>query len=630
MSTRLYRFVIGVFLLLSMLGGSSLASAAPVADAAQPRDRLIVVARSEADFDNLRSAVERAGGTVIKDMRGGGMLVVSGTPAQRAQIQASGLSKAIARDHIETLMSSGSRQDFTNATAPHQRTVVDPAASLAAAATRASATSAATPDGIRDAAAGGARRNPRRSVNPDPAFDYPGLMWSIDRIEAPAAWETTTGANAVRVGVADTGLDFTHEELAPKVARVVDFTGEEDPPICATFFPNPFDPKAPGIGDADLAKMFGGPEKTDWNGHGSWIGGNIAAALDGQGVNGIAPKVRLVSLKISGWCGSAYDSTIMDAFLWAGDHKLDVVSISFGGYLNLSDPDQAIVWGQYNQVVQKVRDQGTIIAAAAGNEHVQVGLSGMVTSHGQLTTPGTTFTDLFGQFEVPGGIPGVIDVSSTGNVVAPSSAACQPGQVGSATDLNAVCKPTSDRHQAGGANKQDQLSYFSDYGPRIDLAGPGGARKFNLPLWDRGGTPGFPYTNADLTTAFEDFSTTSNWALEIPCFTFTGGGFPANQCYSTIQGTSMATPHVSGTLALIASSDPSARHNPDKLERILKNSARKVSGNQTQPVSATDKSPGDLTGAQCPTGYCHLGGAPISDDDAYGAGIVDAKRAVSR
>jgi hypothetical protein len=30
----------------------------------------------------------------------------------------------------------------------------------------------------------------------------------------------------------------------------------------------------------------------------------------------------------------------------------------------------------------------------------------------------------------------------------------------------------------------------------------------------------------------------------------------------------------------------------------------------------------------CPTGYCHLGGPPISSKDAYGAGIVDAKRAV--
>jgi hypothetical protein len=39
-------------------------------------------------------------------------------------------------------------------------------------------------------------------------------------------------------------------------------------------------------------------------------------------------------------------------------------------------------------------------------------------------------------------------------------------------------------------------------------------------------------------------------------------------------------------------------------------------------VSATDTSPGDLTGVACPTGHCHLGGAPISNRNAYGAGLA--------
>jgi hypothetical protein len=43
-------------------------------------------------------------------------------------------------------------------------------------------------------------------------------------------------------------------------------------------------------------------------------------------------------------------------------------------------------------------------------------------------------------------------------------------------------------------------------------------------------------------------------------------------------------------------------------------------------LSATDTSGGDLTGGSCPTGYCHLGGARVSDRDAYGAGLVSAAR----
>jgi hypothetical protein len=40
------------------------------------------------------------------------------------------------------------------------------------------------------------------------------------------------------------------------------------------------------------------------------------------------------------------------------------------------------------------------------------------------------------------------------------------------------------------------------------------------------------------------------------------------------------------------------------------------------PLSATDTSPGDLTGVACPTGFCHPGGAPISNRNAFGAGLA--------
>ena len=223
--------------------------------------------------------------------------------------------------------------------------------------------------------------------------------------------------------------------------------------------------------------------------------------------------------------------------------------------------------------------------AAAGNDHLRIGASGRVVSHGPLTPPGTApadFFDYFGLYEVPGGVPGVVDVSATNNRVVPSSRTCPPGTEGVPTDPNSpICKPLSDPHQAAGQGQKDQLSYYSNYGPRIDIAAPGGARKFS-------------------------------------------SGFPPGQCYSTIQGTSMATPHVSAALALIASAHPSLRKHPDALVARLKATANTGVHNYTEAVSATDTSGGDLTDATCPTGYCHLGGARISDRDAYGAGLVNA------
>jgi lantibiotic leader peptide-processing serine protease len=561
--------------------------AAPAAGRAS--GRYLVVARSAADLSGLRAKAVREGAKVIHSMPQLNAMAIQGTDSVRRSLAADGRTRGVARDRLQKI-TPADRNAF-NLSAPGLRS-----------ATRVSVGAQAT----AQAAAG---------LNPDPAWDYKGLLWDYRRIGLPQGWRRTAGSSAVTVGVADTGLDFTHQELSSKVKAVVDFTGLEDPPVCKTFF---------AASDADLAAQFGGPEKTDWNGHGSWIGGNIAAALNGTGTNGIAPRVGLVALKISQWCGSTFDSTILAAFVTAADLGLDVVSISFGGYKDRSDPEQELAYQALVDAVRYARGKGTLIVASAGNEHLRIGAGGRVLSHGPTTAPGDPFVDRFGQYETPGGIPGVVDVSATNNVVVPSSASCPPGTIGDPDNLNATCKPASDPHQAAGQGRRNQLAYYSNYGPRIDVGAPGGARKFNLPFWDRGGTPGFPYTSDDLTNVWEAFSTTSNWAVEIACFVFTAGsGFPQGQCYSAIQGTSMATPHVSAAVALTASAHPSLRHRPAALVARLKARANSGVHNLTQVLSASDTSPGELDPDPCTAGYCHLGGPRISDSDAYGAGLVN-------
>ena len=550
--------------------------------------RWLVVAKSSADYAGLKADVLARGGRILREIPAIDTLVVAGGTDVQALASDSHAS-AVAADHVEQV-------------APPEGGAV-----------------------TRHAPHGHPSGGSHGRVTPDPAFSLPGLMWNVNRVDAPQAWRATTGSPAVTVGVADTGLDYTHSELAAQVVHVEDFTGlEGSPTICEQVY-------GTGFTDAGWSATYGGPADTDWNGHGSWIGGNIAAALDGAGINGIAPNVKLVALKISQWCGYAYDSEILAAFTYAADHGIDVVSISFGGYLDRTDPAQNTIYQQYVRTVAYALRKGTLIVAAAGNEHVRIGAGGLVLSHGSETLPGDAVVDYFGQYETPGGIPGVVNVSATGNVVAAPSASCPAGTIGDALDAtgadgSATCKPASDLHQPTGVGRQNQLAYYSNYGPRIDIAAPGGARKFNIPRYDRGGTPGFPYTAADGTTAYEDFSITSDWALEIPCFAGSSLGpqFYANDCYSTIQGTSMATPHASAVVALIASRYPFLRHQPVGLLATLKASARRVSGNTTQPLSATDTSAGDYTGVACATGYCHNGGAPIPDWEAYGAGLVDA------
>ncbi len=133
---------------------------------------------------------------------------------------------------------------------------------------------------------------------------------------------------------------------------------------------------------------------------------------------------------------------------------------------------------------------------------------------------------------------------------------------------------------------------------------------------------------------WEDFSTISNWSVDIPCVSFIAlFGFVDGECYNSIQGTSMATPHVSAVAALIATAFPAqARHKPSVIKQRLGTTTFKHSSphgwNATPPVSATDTSAADQTGDTCPGGWCHLGGAAIKDSEAYGAGIVNADRAI--
>ena len=85
----------------------------------------------------------------------------------------------------------------------------------------------------------------------------------------------------------------------------------------------------------------------------------------------------------------------------------------------------------------------------------------------------------------------------------------------------------------------------------------------------------------------------------------------------------MAAPHVAASLALIASAHPSLRKHPAALLSRLQAHANTDVHNLTRALSATDTSPGDLTGLPCTTGYCHLEGPRVSDSDAYGAGLVN-------
>ena len=222
--------------------------------------------------------------------------------------------------------------------------------------------------------------------NAAPPLSGPG-QWNLRQIRVPEAHAVTGGSPAVIVGVIDTGIDYTHPDLAGRI----DF---EDSVSCLG-----------GERNRDPAAW------RDDNGHGTHNAGMIAAGANGIGIVGVAPNVRLAAIKVTDASGLTTPEAVLCAFQWAAARKLDVVNNSYSvdvgsvvsnpaNPLDLfcrSDSAQAQAWDEISEAVRHAMKKGVTVVASAGNSNVDI-----------PTAAGSDCTRL------PSGIPGVITVGSTG------------------------------------------------------------------------------------------------------------------------------------------------------------------------------------------------------------------------
>jgi len=205
-----------------------------------------------------------------------------------------------------------------------------------------------------------------------------------------AAWDTTTGAPTVGIGIVDTGIradhaDFAGVSFAPgyNFVRSSAMTGLTDPKTgnaIQTGFVNNgannsagnYDPSDPGdwLSNSDAAlfpTLCGGQSNSSW--HGTFVAGQIAAQHNGIGIAGIAPGVRVQMARALGKCGGA-TSDIMDAMTWLAGGTVPrlannptpakVISMSLGGTGPCSGSEQA--------AITAARALGATIVVATGNE----------------------------------------------------------------------------------------------------------------------------------------------------------------------------------------------------------------------------------------------------------------------
>jgi subtilisin family serine protease len=417
------------------------------------------------------------------------------------------------------------------------------------------------------------------------------LQWDLARINVPQAWQRTQGSRSVKVAVIDTGLTSGHQEVGANYDSAESKSFVE---------PNSFCP-------ADATTFH---STQDFHGHGTWTGTHVAG-VNGALMTGIAPRSTLVNIRVLGACGFGFDSWVMNGMLYGNQIGARIESMSLGGYLcghgiiqgsvycgNAADVgDDPALWQAYKNLVNYMLEHGTLVVAAAGNDHVQLDRSGQVVSHGTLagnSAKKDPLNDYFGLTEAPGGVPGVVAVAALGRVTAAGTAAeTKFGQY--------------------GVGLKDQLTYYSSYGERIDVSAPGGARNYNVPRFDclsancgRGG-PSSPTA----TDNPEDFGA---WGVN-------GAGAPCNNCYAFVQGTSMATPQVAGTAVLALSVNPDL--SPRELAGLLRRSVSEFIDDNATPVIETDPS--------SPTYNYSIDydGRGISNR-LLGRGVIDAARAVGQ
>lgn len=152
------------------------------------------------------------------------------------------------------------------------------------------------------------------------------LPWGVRRVNAAAAWTKTMG-EGVRVAVVDTGIDFNHPDLKDNYAGC--YNAVESGKSCM-----------------------------DDNGHGTHVSGTIAGALDGKGVVGVAPRVKLFSVKVLDAKGSGGLVSIVKGIVWCGQNHIQVANMSLGAPIGTIFMRLA---------VRYARARGVVIVAAAGN-----------------------------------------------------------------------------------------------------------------------------------------------------------------------------------------------------------------------------------------------------------------------
>lgn len=383
------------------------------------------------------------------------------------------------------------------------------------------------------------------------------VAWNLKCINVSRVWSLGINGSGVKVAVVDTGI-APHPDLKDRIVAWKDFVRNESKPY-------------------------------DDNGHGTHVAGIIA----GKKI-GVAPGVSLIGVKVFNSDGSADISTIIEGFQWAVEEGAKVISFS-GGVLPIDDsfagkstvnsidehvinvkpymdemaykPSSIVICVDPNLNVSLISPNGTTVNLERLRD-TQLGSYCYVYISDTPLTPGnwkfTVKSNETVQYRYniyviyPSDGTSILDITVNNLVDRGVVVVCAAGNEGY-YGFRTINSPASAKKAiaVGAVNMNNRIAWFSSKGP----VGYG----VNTTI------------KPDVVAPGENIDSTSN----------TGS-------YVQMSGTSMATPHVSGVIALMLQVNPNL--SPEDIKRIIEETAL------------------DL--------------GEVGKDNVYGAGLVNAYYAV--
>lgn len=208
------------------------------------------------------------------------------------------------------------------------------------------------------------------------ALGLVGPKTSVNFIGSEQAYAQNLRGEGMKVGIIDTGIDYTHKMFLGEGTS--EAYKNNDPAKENPTFPNK---KVVGgidlvgteynAASPDSNKRIPLPDLNplDEAGHGTHVAGTVAGLGDGINTySGVAPAADLYAIKVFGAKGSTSDEVVIAALEYAADptgdlsfqQQLDIVNLSLGsGYGNPHI--------MYNQAIRNLVRGGTVVVAAAGN-----------------------------------------------------------------------------------------------------------------------------------------------------------------------------------------------------------------------------------------------------------------------